>query len=164
MWQVLGRATKAQPPVLGPFVTQSDGRAETRTADCVRVRTSLYYSLAQPCTGSPKGRCSVCVFRVRHGHVRVCACVFAVPLVVFCDNRMRVISTQLYSLQKSVFIHGEDVWRVALAGGRWRLGMANLVWFHFVPLNALAYTSFSVRRHTHTHTHTAAGNGTVDEN
>ena len=42
MWQVLGRA-KAHTSVLGPFVTQSDGRAETRTADCVRVRTSLYY-------------------------------------------------------------------------------------------------------------------------
>ena len=33
MWQVLGRA-KAHTPV-GPFVTQLDGRAETRTANCV---------------------------------------------------------------------------------------------------------------------------------
>ena len=41
-----GPREKAHPRVLGPFVTQSDGRAETRTADCVRVRTSLYYSFS----------------------------------------------------------------------------------------------------------------------
>ena len=87
MWQVLGRA-KAHTSVLGPFVTQSDGRAETRTADCVRVRTSLYYPLAQPCTGSPKGRCSVCVPSASWTCACVCVCV---PLVVFC-NRIRVIN------------------------------------------------------------------------